>query len=70
MSKKKSNKIRIYFSILLTIVGCILACSSIIPNDYLKLVVVMGSLGVGLYGIMRALSTPANQEETPAVDPK
>lgn len=70
MSKNKSNKTRIYFSILLTIVGCVLACSSIIPNDYLKLVVVMGSLGVGLYGIMRGLSTPANQEETPAVDPE
>ena len=33
-------------------------------NDYLKLVVVMGALGVGLYGIMKGLSTPSTTEET------
>ena len=27
----------------LTIAGCVFACSSIIPNDYIKLVVVMGT---------------------------
>lgn len=70
MSKNKSNKVRIYLSVLLTIAGCVLACSSIIPNDYLKLVIVMGALGVGLYGIMRGLSQPGSQEETPAVDPE
>ena len=58
MSTKK-NKISIYIYIVITIVGCVLACSSIIPNDYLKLVIVMGALGVGLYGIMRGLSTPS-----------
>lgn len=66
MSTKKS-KSRIYLYIALTIVGCVLACSSIIPNDYLKLVIVMVSLGAGLYGIMRSLSTPSTTEET-AVD--
>lgn len=67
MSTKKS-KSRMYLYIIITIIGCILACSSIISNDYLKLVVVMGSLGFGLYGIMRSLSTP-NTEET-AIDEK
>lgn len=67
MSTKKS-KSRIYLYVVITIIGCILACSSIIPNDYLKLVIVMGSLGFGLYGIMRCLSTP-NTEET-AIDEK
>ena len=43
--------------VLLTIVGCVLACSNIIPNDYLKLVVVMGALLFGLFGIMKGLST-------------
>lgn len=33
-----------------------LACSTLIPNDYLKLLVVMGSLTIGLYGIMKTLS--------------
>ena len=54
MSTKK-NKFSIYIYVVITIIGCVLACSSIVPNDYLKLVVVMGALGVGLYGIMKGL---------------
>ena len=46
MSTKK-NKFSIYIYVVITIIGCVLACSSIVPNDYLKLVVVMGALGVG-----------------------
>ena len=49
MTTNKSGKIRIYLYVLLTIAGCVFACSSIIPNDYIKLVVVMGTLCVGLY---------------------
>ena len=52
MSTKK-NKFSIYIYVVITIIGCVLACSSIVPNDYLKLVVVMGALGVGLDGIMK-----------------
>ena len=52
MTTNKSGKIRIYLYVLLTIAGCVFACSSIIPNDYIKLVVVMGTLCVGLYGII------------------
>lgn len=70
MSANKSNKTRIYLSIALVIVGCILACSSIIPNDYLKLVIVMISLGGGLYGIMRGLSNPPSEDEITAADKK
>ena len=62
MSTKK-NKFSIYIYVVITIIGCVLACSSIVPNDYLKLVVVMGALGVGLYGIMKGLSTPSTTEE-------
>lgn len=47
-----------FFYICLIVAGCILACSTLIPNDYLKLVVVMGSLMIGLYGIMKTLSRP------------
>ena len=62
MSTKK-NKFSIYIYVVITIIGCVLACSSIVPNDYLKLVVVMGALGVGLYGIMKGLSTPSTTED-------
>lgn len=68
MSAKKS-KSNIYIYVIITIIGCVLACSSIIPNDYLKLVIVMIALGAGLYGIMRGLSTPPETEEA-TVDKK
>ena len=60
---KKSNKYSIYLYVLLTIVGCVLACSNIITNDYLKLVVVMGALIFGLFGIMKGLSTSTETAE-------
>lgn len=66
-TKNKSGKIRIYLFVLLTIAGCVLACSSIITNDYLKLVIVMATLCVGLFGIMKGLSNSASpEEENPA----
>lgn len=69
MSSNISNKTRIYLSVIITIIGCVLACSTIIPNDYLKLLIVMVSLGYGLYGIMRGLSNSGSTEET-AVEEK
>ena len=63
MTTKKSHNYGIYLYVLLTIVGCVLACSNIISNDYLKLVVVMGALCFGLYGIMKGLSTPSETAE-------
>ena len=59
---QKSNKAQMWFSIVLILIGCVLACSSIIPNDYLKLVVVLVALVYGLYGIMKTLSS--SEEET------
>lgn len=55
-SNKNTKRIGTYFYIFLIIAGCVLACSTLIPNDYLKLLVVMGSLTIGLYGIMKTLS--------------
>ena len=57
MAKNKAGNIRIYIYVLLTIAGCVIACSSLITNDYLKLAVVLGTLCIGLYGIMRSLSS-------------
>lgn len=69
MSTNKSNKTRLYLSVIITIIGCVLACSSIIPNDYLKLLVVMLALGYGLFGIMKGLSNSGAVEEA-AVEEK
>ena len=69
MSTKK-NKTSMYLYIIITIAGFVLACSSIIPNDYVKLIIVMGALGVGLFGIMKGLSTPPSTEETPNEESK
>lgn len=63
MSKNNSKRISFFFYILLTITGCVLACSNIIPNDYLKLTAVMISLCIGLYGIMRGLSHPEEESD-------
>ena len=62
MSAKNSSKFKIYFFILLTILGCVLACTSLIPNDYLKLVVVMGSLLIGIYGISKSLGSAVTND--------
>ncbi len=62
MSKKNSGKVRIYLYVLLTIAGCVLACSSVITNDYLKLAIVMVALCVGLFGIMKGLSSGKSEE--------
>lgn len=69
-TNNNSKKYATYLYILLTIVGCILACSTLIPNDYLKLVVVMVSLMVGLYGIMKGLSNSEPEEKTPTHSPE
>ncbi len=55
---------KLYFSlyIALIIIGCVLACSSLISNNYLKLFLVMASLCVGIYGIMKGLSSQATEE--------
>ncbi len=63
MSNQNSNKTRLIISIIITIAGCVLACSSIIPNDYAKLLVVMAALGYGLFGIMKGLSHHSADEE-------
>ncbi|MDH6311883.1 putative membrane channel-forming protein YqfA (hemolysin III family) [Parabacteroides sp. PFB2-10] len=60
---KKNNKISIYLYILLIIAGCVLACSSLITNDYLKLIIVMATLCGGLFGVMKGLSKSGNTEE-------
>lgn len=67
-SIKNTGRAWTTFYVLLIVAGCVLACSTLIPNDYLKLTVVMSSLMIGLYGIMKTLSrTRRNQSEsTPA----
>ncbi len=59
---KKSNKTNLILSVILILVGCVLACSNIIPNDYIKLVVVIGALAYGLFGLMKHLGS--DEEET------
>lgn len=68
MSTNKSNKTRLYLSVIVTIIGCVLACSTIISNDYLKLLIVMASLGYGLFGIMKGLSNSSTVEEAAVED--
>lgn len=62
---KTSNKFNLYLSIALILVSCVLACGTFIPNDYVKLVLVLIALGYGIYGVMKALSSsPEEKTET------
>ncbi len=62
MATKKSKK-SVYLFLLLIVIGVVFAFSSIITNDYLKLVIVMVTLCVGLFGVMKGLSNPGNSTE-------
>ena len=64
MATNNSSKFKTYFYVALTILGFILACSSVIPNVYLKLVVVMASLIIGIYGISKSLSKSESKESS------
>lgn len=60
MSMSKNRKKKQYYMygyMLLAIVGCVVACSSLISNDYAKLAIVMGLLFGGIYGLMRCLDS-------------
>jgi len=62
MANSKS-KVRVYINILIIIAGCVLACTNLIPNDYVKLIVVMVALFAGLYGIAKGLNSAKEGEE-------
>jgi hypothetical protein len=46
--------------------GCVFAFSSLIANEYLKLFIVLLTLAVGLYGVMKGLSS--NPKSTTEVE--
>lgn len=69
MSKKSSGKGRVFLYALLTIAGCVLACSSFVSNDYVKFLLVIVTLCVGLYGLMRGLSSSSSdRKELPTTE--
>jgi hypothetical protein len=42
--------------------GCVFAFSSLIVNEYLKLFIVLLTLSVGLYGVMKGLSSNSKSD--------
>jgi uncharacterized membrane protein HdeD (DUF308 family) len=46
---------------LLIIAGCVLACSTIISNDYLKVAVVLATLCTGLFGMMKSIGSSSEE---------
>ncbi|MDR2041963.1 MAG: hypothetical protein LBP98_06540 [Tannerella sp.] len=55
MKTKQNNKLLKFLYILLIIAGCVLACSTMISNDYLKVAIVLVTLCTGLFGIMKSI---------------
>ncbi|MDR3251239.1 MAG: hypothetical protein LBT42_06210 [Tannerella sp.] len=72
MKINKKQK-RIIF-LLLTVVGMVIACSSIIANDYLKTAVVLITLCPGIFGLLKSIGSSAPKanadEDKPAADKK
>lgn len=64
MAKNNSGKTRVYLYILLIIAGCVFAFSSVVTNDYVKLVIVIATLCLGLYGVMKGLSNTKKEEDS------
>ncbi|MCD8179281.1 MAG: hypothetical protein LUE98_18500 [Tannerellaceae bacterium] len=62
MASNKTKNLSTYLFIVLTVAGIVLACSSIITNDYMKLVIVMVTLAISLFGIMKSLSNPSEEK--------
>ncbi|MDR1745689.1 MAG: hypothetical protein LBR49_00220 [Tannerella sp.] len=62
MNIKQKNKLKNSLCILFIIIGCVLACSTIIPNEYLKLAIVMVCLLGGLFGVFISFNDPENTD--------
>ena len=58
----KNKKYNLWFSLFLIIAGSVFAFSSLITNEYLKLVVVFATWVYGFYGIMKSLSNPSEED--------
>ena len=63
MEEKQKNRFKKMAYILLIVAGCVLACTTIIPNDYLKIAVVLVTLCVGIFGLMRLLGNSPGTED-------
>ena len=57
----KNNRITTIAYSLITIIGIVLACTNLISNEYIKLLIVFGALGFGVYGLLKGLSTPSSE---------
>jgi len=57
------NKVKLYIYLILTIVGLVIACTSIIPNAYIKLIVALVAMGYGLYGVMKVLGSNGEKKD-------
>ncbi|MDR2137945.1 MAG: hypothetical protein LBP50_00070 [Tannerella sp.] len=61
METKQKNKLMKIVYMLLIIAGCVLACSTIISNDYLKVAVVLATLCTGLFGMMKSIGSSSEE---------
>jgi uncharacterized membrane protein HdeD (DUF308 family) len=62
METKQKNRLLKFLYILLIIAGCVLACSTIISNDYLKVAIVLATICTGLFGIMKSIGSSSEED--------
>ncbi|MDR2469266.1 MAG: hypothetical protein LBD27_02140 [Tannerella sp.] len=63
MEAKQKNRCKKIAYLLCIIAGCVSACTSIIPNDYLKITIVLVTLCVGIFGIMKLVGNSPETDE-------
>jgi uncharacterized membrane protein HdeD (DUF308 family) len=63
MESKQKNRLLKILYILLIVAGCVLACSTIISNDYLKVAIVLVTICTGLFGIMKSLGGSSEENK-------
>jgi uncharacterized membrane protein HdeD (DUF308 family) len=61
METKQKNRLLKILYILLIIAGCVLACSTLISNDYLKVAIVLVTICTGLFGVMKSLGSSSEE---------
>ncbi|MDR1676250.1 MAG: hypothetical protein LBR86_07270 [Tannerella sp.] len=70
METKQKNKLLKFLYILLIIAGCVLACSTLISNDYLKVAIVLATICTGLFGIMKSVGSSSEENTDEEDNPK
>lgn len=67
-TNNSSKRYKIAFYALLTVLGCVVACTRIIPDDFIKFMIVIIALLVGVYGLIKYVGKPQDKDSDTDTD--